>query len=273
MIATPETHIQVVVLGSGTSTGVPMIGCQCAVCQSVDSRDKRLRPSLLVRFGGYEVLIDTGPDLRQQALRAGMRRLDAILITHRHADHILGLDDVRPFNFVTRASVPLYASAEVLETIRHTFSYAFSEVQSLSSRPKIETHEIQQDDTVTIHGLEFYPIPVTHGDTACTGFRFGNVAYLTDFSAVPARSLAMLRDLDILFLDALRHKPHPTHSTVESSLKLAELLQPKRAYFTHISHDLSHAQTEDSLPPNVRLAYDGLTLESPWPMPLEEQRA
>lgn len=250
-----------------------MIGCQCDVCQSSDWRDKRLRPSLLVRFGSHEVLIDTGPDLRQQALRASMRRLDAILITHRHADHILGLDDVRPFNFVTRSSVPLYASSEVLETIRQTFSYAFSDVQSLSSRPKIETHEIRLDEPVDIRGLHFHPIPVIHGDTACMGFRFGNVAYLTDFSEIPAMSLAMLRDLDILFLDALRHKPHPTHSTVESSLKLAELLRPKRAYFTHISHDLSHTRTEALLPANVRLAYDGLTLESPWRLPSENQPA
>lgn len=272
MSATRETSIQVVVLGSGTSTGVPMIGCQCPVCLSPDPRDKRLRPSLLVRFGGYEVLIDTGPDLRQQALRAMMRRLDAVFITHRHADHILGLDDVRPFNFVTRSSVKLYASGEVLDTIRQTFAYAFNGAQSLSSRPKIETHEIHHEP-VSVHGLHFHPVPVIHGDTACMGFRFGNVAYLTDFSAVPDTSLSMLRNLDVLFLDALRHKPHPTHSTVESSLRLVEMLRPRRAYFTHISHDLSHAHTEETLPPYVRLAYDGLTLESCWQLPLEEHSA
>jgi len=270
---TPETSIQVVVLGSGTSTGVPMIGCECEVCQSGDPRDKRLRPSLLVRFGSREVLIDTGPDLRQQALRASMRRLDAILITHRHADHILGLDDVRPFNFVTRSSVPLYGSAEVLEAIRHAFAYAFSDAESLSSRPKIQLFEIRQDGPVNIHGLEFQPIPVIHGDTVCMGFRFGNVAYLTDFREVPETSLEKLQGLDILFLDALRHKPHPTHSTVESSLKLAEVLRAKRTFFTHISHDLSHAGTEASLPENIRLAYDDLTLESPWRLPSENQSA
>jgi phosphoribosyl 1,2-cyclic phosphate phosphodiesterase len=272
MTAMRETCIDVEVLGSGTSTGVPMIGCTCPVCLSADPRDQRLRPSLLVRFEGYEVLIDTGPDLRQQALRAGMKRLDAVLYTHSHADHILGLDDVRPFNFHSGGSVPIYASPDTLATIRHTFSYAFNGAKSLSSRPRIETHEIN-GEAIWIHGIHFLPIPVVHGNLPCTGFRFGNVAYLTDFNAVPEPSLAMLRNLDILFLDALRHRPHPMHSTVEESLRLVEMLRPKRAFFTHISHDLPHAHTEDTLPPNVRLAYDGLRLQSCWEVPAEEPSA
>lgn len=264
-----ETCIELTVLGSGTSTGVPMIGCDCPVCRSADPRDQRLRPSLLVRYDGYEVLIDTGPDLRQQALRARMKRLDAVLYTHSHADHILGLDDVRPFNFHSRGSVPIYALPETLGTIRHTFSYAFNGGVSLSSRPKVEMHEITEE-SIDIHGIHFHPVPVTHGDLNCIGFRFGNVAYLTDFKAIPDSSLCMLRNVDILFLDALRHKPHPTHSTVEESLRLVEMLHPRRTYFTHISHDLSHAQTEDTFPSYVRLAYDGLVLKSCWEVPVDE---
>jgi phosphoribosyl 1,2-cyclic phosphate phosphodiesterase len=263
MAASGEIEIEVIVLGSGTSVGVPMIGCTCPVCRSDDPRDQRLRPSLLVRYAGYEVLVDTGPDLRQQALRAGMQRLDAVLYTHSHADHILGVDDIRPFNFLAQRSIPIFGAEETLATIRRTFAYAFDGKPSQSSRPKLEP-QTMDGHPIDIHGLHFQPIPVVHGNLECYGFRFGNIAYLTDFSSIPETSLCMLRNLDIVFLDALRHKPHPMHSTVEESLKLVELLHPKSAYFTHISHDLPHALTEETLPPNVHLAYDGLTLGSPW---------
>ena len=262
MISSREIVIEVVVLGSGTSVGVPMIGCNCPVCRSEDPRDHRLRPSLLVRFEGFEVLIDTGPDLRQQALRAGMQRLDAVLYTHCHADHILGIDDIRPFNFLSQQSIPIHGSQQTLDCIRRTFAYAFDGRPSQSSRPKLEPQPLN-GKPIDIHGLHFQPIPVVHGNLACHGFRFGNIAYLTDFSSIPESSLCMLRNLDIVFLDALRHKPHPMHSTVEASLHLVEMLHPKQAYFTHVSHDLSHALTEETLPPNVHLAYDGLTLQSP----------
>jgi phosphoribosyl 1,2-cyclic phosphate phosphodiesterase len=215
------------------------------------------------------VLIDSGPDLRQQALRAGMTRLDAVLYTHSHADHILGLDDVRPFNFHSRGNVKIYGSPDTLATIRHTFSYAFNGAPSLSSRPRLETHEVN-GEPIAVAGLHFQPVPVVHGNLPCTGYRFGNVAYVSDFNSIPDSSLKMLGDLDILFLDALRHKPHPTHSTVEESLRLVEALQPKRAYFTHISHDLAHEETEAAFPANVRLAFDGLTLQSCWESPASE---
>lgn len=269
MAVSGSESIEVVVLGSGTSVGVPMIGCTCNVCRSENPKDKRLRPSLLVRFGGFEVLVDTGPDLRQQALRAGMQRLDAVFYTHSHADHILGVDDIRPFNFLAQRSIPIYGAEETLNCIRHTFAYAFDGRPSQSSRPKLEPLPLN-GKPVDIHGLHFLPVPVVHGNLACHGFRFGNIAYLTDFSSIPESSLCMLRNLDVIFLDALRHKPHPMHSTVEESLRLVELLHPKRAYFTHISHDLPHELTEETLPPNVHLAYDGLSLESKWTlMPAE----
>jgi phosphoribosyl 1,2-cyclic phosphate phosphodiesterase len=249
----------ILVLGSGTSVGVPMIGCNCKVCTSPDPRDKRLRPSVLLRLGDRRVLIDTTPDFRYQALRFGIDRLDAILYTHAHADHILGLDDVRPFNFMHRREIPIYASAEALETIERTFRYIFDKAPSESSRPRLTVH-IFPNEAILVGGLRIEPIRVAHGKGTAYGFRFGDCAYLTDHSDIPAESLERLQDLDVLFLDALRHNPHPTHSTVEESLHTVELLKPRRAYFTHISHDLMHATVEQRLPDHVRMAYDGLEI-------------
>jgi len=252
--------VRLTVLGSGTSVGVPTIGCSCRVCHSQDPRDRRLRPSVCLRWDGHTVVIDTGPDFRQQALTYGITHVDAVLFTHAHADHVLGLDDLRPFNFHQRGPIPVYASAETLEVIRRIFSYIFHDGPTESSRPKIETH-IFPDEPIVVHGLEFQPIPVKHGSGVCHGFRFGNHAYLTDHSEIPEESLALLEGVEVLFLDALRYKPHPTHSNVERSLKTVERLKPRAAYFTHISHDLEHARAESLLPEGVHLAYDGLDLE------------
>jgi phosphoribosyl 1,2-cyclic phosphate phosphodiesterase len=251
--------VAITVLGSGTSVGVPTIGCNCAVCQSEDPRDKRLRPSILVSYGGRSVLIDTTPDFRQQALRAKIERIDAILFTHSHADHILGLDDVRPFNFRQGGVIPIYGSAETLENIQNCFRYIFNSEKSESSRPRLRTN-VFDDQAIELFGLEFIPIRLEHGKGTVYGFRFGAAAYLTDHSEIPPESMERLRGLDVLFLDALRHRPHPTHSTVERSLGSVEQLAPKRAFFTHICHDLAHARTEETLPPHVRLAYDGLEI-------------
>jgi len=247
------------VLGSGTSVGVPTIGCGCAVCRSADPRDNRLRPSVLLRYSDRAVMIDTTPDLRVQALRAGMTHLDAILYTHAHADHILGLDDVRPFNYGRREPIPFYAAREAIETIRGTFRYIFDLPYSESSRPKVVTN-VLDGGPFDVFGLRFEPVPVFHGKALIHGFRFANVAYLTDHSDIPPESLDRLRGLDVLFLDALRHTSHPTHSTVERSLQTVELLKPEHAYFTHICHDLPHQATERELPAHVRLAYDGLEI-------------
>jgi phosphoribosyl 1,2-cyclic phosphate phosphodiesterase len=249
----------ILVLGSGTSVGVPMIGCRCRVCTSSDPRDKRLRPSVLLRLGDKRILIDTSPDFRYQALRHGIERLDAILFTHSHADHILGLDDVRPFNFMQRNDIPIYTSAESLEVIERTFQYVFDASPSQSSRPRLMPH-IFDDQTMNVAGISILPIRICHGKGTAYGFKFGDCAYLTDHSEIPPESQEKLTGLDVLFLDALRHNPHPTHSTVEESLRTVERLQPKRAYFTHISHDLLHAAVEAQLPENVRMAYDGLEI-------------
>jgi phosphoribosyl 1,2-cyclic phosphate phosphodiesterase len=252
--------IRITVLGSGTSVGVPTIGCDCRVCQSPDPRDKRLRPSILVSYDDHHVLIDTSPDFRAQALRAGFRRLDAVLYTHAHADHILGLDDLRPFNYRRTDQIPIYARPDALETIQRVFRYVFESVNDCGGGiPRIQA--IPLDDAgVDLFGLHFAPVPILHGNRTIVGFRFGGAAYLTDHSEIPAASLEMLRGLDVLFLDALRHVPHPTHSTVERSLAWVSELRPRNAYFTHICHDLLHEETNRSLPPQVQLAYDGLEI-------------
>ncbi len=253
-------ELVITVLGSGTSVGVPTVGCKCKVCLSADPRDKRLRPSVLISYQGRNVLVDTTPDFRYQALRAKIGRIDAVLYTHSHADHIMGLDDLRPFNFLQRELIPIYASRPHLAYLKSCFSYIFDDSPSESSRPRIVANEFEEGSVIDLFGLGFRPLRLAHGKGLSYGFRFGPVAYLTDHSDIPPESVNHLRDLDVLFLDALRHNPHPTHSTVTRSLQWVEELRPKRAYFTHISHDLGHERTEELLPPNVRLAYDTLSI-------------
>jgi phosphoribosyl 1,2-cyclic phosphate phosphodiesterase len=238
--------------------GVPTLGCHCAVCESRDPHDKRTRPSVLLEYDGRCVLIDTTPDFRTQAITARLDRLDAVVYTHGHADHILGLDDIRPYNIKQKGAIPIYASQETLGVLRRQFAYIFEGVPTESSLPGVELQAI--DGPFDLFGLKITPVPAMHGPQPVLGFRFSNTAYLTDFSAVPESSKALLRDLDDFILDALRYRPHPMHSTVDQSLALVQELRPKRAWFTHICHDLAHEQTNASLPENVRLAYDGLRL-------------
>jgi phosphoribosyl 1,2-cyclic phosphate phosphodiesterase len=254
--------LKITVLGSGTSVGVPTIGCHCAVCTSPDPRDNRLRPSVLVSYEGRNVLIDTTPDLRTQALRAKLEKLHAVIFTHAHADHIMGLDDVRPFNFRQRGAIPVFAAPETMASIRRSFPYIFDGAKKESNVPQIEPRPIE-GGPFDVLGLEFLPVAVLHGTQTIYGFRFGAAAYLTDHSGIPEESMERLRDLDVLFLDALRYKPHPTHSTVDDSIRTVERLRPRRAFFTHICHDLGHARAESLLPANIRLAYDGLEIQVP----------
>jgi phosphoribosyl 1,2-cyclic phosphate phosphodiesterase len=255
--------IRVTVLGSGTSMGVPSLGCHCAVCESKDPHDKRLRPSLLLSRRGQNVVIDTTPDFRTQGLRVGLDRLDAVLLTHCHADHILGFDDLRPFNFRQKSSIPVYGSADTFRVLRRVFAYVFDSKPTLSSVPSVELHEV--DGPFVLLGIPFVPVPLMHGEMEVLGFRFGRAAYMTDFSRLPESSVRLLEDLDDLILDALRDVPHPMHQTVEQALMLIDRLKPKRAWFTHIAHDLPHEATNERLRkagyPQVQLAYDGLELE------------
>jgi phosphoribosyl 1,2-cyclic phosphate phosphodiesterase len=256
-MATPP--VRITVLGSGTSVGVPTIGCHCAVCTSDDPRDKRLRPSVLLQYEGRNVLIDTTPDFRFQALRAKINHLDGVIFTHSHADHIMGLDDVRPFNFRQKGQIPIYAAPDTMAAIQRCFSYIFDGMKRESNVPQLDARLID-GSPFELFGLEFIPVPILHGRATIYGFRFGAAAYLTDHSDIPPESMALLRDLDVLFLDALRYKPHPTHSTVERSVKTADELKAGRTYLTHISHDLAHERAESLLPEHVRLAYDGLEI-------------
>ncbi|MFZ3216865.1 MAG: MBL fold metallo-hydrolase [Candidatus Acidiferrales bacterium] len=253
------TSLQLTVLGSGTSMGVPTLGCHCVVCDSTDAHDKRTRPSVLLAYGGHNVVIDTAPDFRAQAMREGIDRLDAVLYTHAHADHILGLDDIRPYNLKQGGVVPIYASRSAQETLRRQFAYVFDDAPTESSVPAVEMHTI--DGRFELFGLGITPVAAQHGSQPVLGFRFGKAAYLTDFSSVPDASKALLQGLDDFILDALRYTPHPMHSNVEQSLALVAELKPKRAWFTHICHDLGHAAANARLPNGVRLAYDGLKFE------------
>jgi phosphoribosyl 1,2-cyclic phosphate phosphodiesterase len=246
-------------LGTGTSTGVPTVTCHCKVCTSTDPRDQRTRPSLLVEFDGRAVLIDTTPDFRQQALREKMEQLDAVVFTHSHADHVLGLDDTRVFYFRQQVPLPVWADERSMHKLRQIFSYIFDETYAYGGVGKLDPHLIE--GPFELWGLKMIPVPVYHGDLPVLGFRFGRAAYVTDFSTIPETSLPLLEGLDVLVLDALRHKPHPTHSNLEQSLALVERLKPRQALFTHIAHELGHEETNAALPPHVQLAYDGQRVE------------
>lgn len=255
-------------LGSGTSMGVPTLGCTCAVCASAVSpegnpRNRRTRPSVLLSYSGRNVVIDTGPDFHAQAIRERLSRVDAVLYTHGHADHVLGMDDLRPLTFHHAEPVPLYADEPTASTIERVFDYTFRDLNRYPTSARVVLHRIPETPgySIELFGARFQRVPVCHGREIITGYRFGSAAYLTDISDIPEESVPLLQDLDVLILDALRRQAHPTHSNLENSIKLVERLKPKRAFFTHMSHDLDHDATNAALPPHIRLAYDGLQLQ------------
>lgn len=252
---------RVTVLGSGTSHGVPMIGCTCAVCRSADPRDRRTRPSIHVAVDdGPSILIDTSTDLRMQALTCSVTRVDAILFTHSHADHIMGMDDVRRFNAVKGGPIPAYADERTAGDLRRAFSYVFNPSNEKGGGiPQVNLTTITSRFNVESVGVQ--PVPIFHGSRPILGFRLGSFAYLTDCNRLADEAWKILEGVDVLILDALRHRPHPTHFTVAEALDVVSRLKPRQAYFTHICHDLPHAATNQSLPPGVALAYDGLTFD------------
>lgn len=266
MSRTPHTidfRGEMILLGTGTSVGVPAIGCGCKVCQSTDSRNKRTRCSVAFGLPEGNLLIDTSPDLRQQLLREGIGIIHAVAFTHEHADHIFGLDDLRLFQFYLDAPLPLYCEESVERRLRHSFDYAFvsDEQTHVGAIPRLEFERITTDP-FTVLGARLQPIRLHHGPRfEVLGFRIGNVAYCTDTNHIPDESLARLEGLDVLILDALRRRPHVTHFSLDEAVAIAEKLKPKRAFFTHVSHELDFASTNASLPPNMELAYDGQRIQ------------
>lgn len=250
---------RVTMLGSGTSSGVPVIGCSCPVCSSTDPRNRRLRASVRLELAGGTVLVDTSPDLREQALRSGLDRLDAILFTHAHADHLFGLDDVRIFNFRQRAAIPCFGSPATLERVRTAFSYVFEEGQEGGGKPQLELRPV--NGPFELLGARVVPVPVWHGSLPVLGYRIDGFAYVTDVNRIPEESYPLLAGLEVLILGALRYRPHPTHFSIGEAVAVAARIGARRTFFTHLAHDVDHAAPALPLPPGVAFGHDGLELD------------
>ncbi len=258
--AHPISPPYLVVLGCGTSTGVPMIGCKCPVCTSSDPRNHRTRTGVAVVTGTGNLLIDTPPELRLQLVREQIDSAEAVLYTHSHADHVLGLDDLRIFGYRRKASLPLYCEPEVQGHLRRMFAYAFDqEKETLHSRPMIHFENLG-NDPLELLGLTIQPIPLIHGETRVLGFRIGNVAFCTDCNAIPAGSEQLLQGLEVLILDALHEHSHPTHFSISEAIEVIGRLRPGEAYLTHLSHQVDYAKTSARLPEGIHLAHDGLKI-------------
>ncbi|MDI9383991.1 MAG: MBL fold metallo-hydrolase [Verrucomicrobiota bacterium] len=255
-------------LGTGTSAGVPMIGCTCPVCTSTDPRDDRSRPSVMLEYIGddgrlWRWLIDTAPELRLQMIRHQVMQVDGVFYTHNHADHIFGIDDLRRFNAVMGEPVKVFAEAEVLRWMRSTFRYVFEPELNVNQSfiPNLALNVIAPGHPVELGGQEWLPVRLMHGRLPILGFRVGGMAYCTDCSEIPDATIPFLEGLDLLVIDALRYREHPTHLSVDQALAWVERLRPRRALFTHIAHEISHAELSSRLPAGVGLAYDGLVIE------------
>lgn len=260
--------MEIVILGSGTSHGVPMIGCDCAVCRSVNPRNKRLRPSILVRNDGGAILVDTTPELRLQALANDVRRVDAVLMTHSHADHIFGMDDLRRFNDMTDAEIPVYGDERTLADIRRIYEYIFKPTQAGGGKPRLTLHPVAPQ--FELLGLQIQSFHVLHGNLPVTAYRFDRpaganrpalrAAYVTDVSHIPDDALLRLENLDLLLLDAVQFEPHPTHFGLYQALDVIAQVKPRHALLTHLSHHFDHDAVNAQLPENVALAFDGMRI-------------
>jgi len=249
--------MNIVLLGTGTSFGVPIAACDCPTCTSDDPRDRRCRTGVYIEHAGHGILIDTPPELRLQCLEHGVNRVDAVFYTHAHADHVMGLDDLRRFNWLRRASIPCYASPETVEVLRRRFDYAFDrDPDSPASAPWLDLETL----TAPVHrfGMDVVPVPVLHGEWPVYGYRIGPFAFLTDLNRIPDESRPLLEGLEVLVLDALRRAPHPTHFSLGEAVEEAARIGAKRTYFTHMTHELKHAETDATLPDGMALAHDGL---------------
>jgi phosphoribosyl 1,2-cyclic phosphate phosphodiesterase len=251
------------ILGSGTSQGVPAIGCDCPTCRSDDPRDRRLRPSALFSVSGRALLVDLSADFRQQMLAHDIRRIDAVLMTHHHFDHIGGFDDLRQYNYLQGGSMRIFGLRETLDEMRHTFRYAFGgAVQTGGGLPSAELIEIEGDRPFEVDGVTVQPVPVKHGVLDILGYRVDGVAYLTDVSAIPDASRPLLRGLDALVLNALRHRPHPTHLHLDAAIAEARRIGARRTWFTHIAHNILHARDAALLPEDMDFSYDGQMIQT-----------
>ena len=251
--------MQITFLGTGTSHGVPVIGCECATCMSDDFKNKRYRSSIYIELEDSSLLIDTPPELRLQLLDNNIRKIDAVLFTHPHADHLMGFDDLRGINRLQRSSIPCYGNSMTIKEIERVFSYIFNPIQIGGGVPEVTLHRVNTD--FEIDGNIINPIPIKHGDLDILGYRIGKFAYITDCSYIPESSFALLDGIELLVIDALRYRPHSTHMNIEQALKVVNRLGVSKAYFTHLSHDLEHNKVNSELPDYVQLAYDGLKVE------------
>lgn len=245
-------------MGTGTSHGVPMIACNCSVCTSDNPRNNRTRSSILISDNGHNILIDAATEFRLQCIRNNVRRLDAVLLTHPHADHVFGLDDVRRFNWLQRKEIPIYGREDTLKTVRNIFSYVFNDEHPQGSKPLISLNIINRN--LNLFNLHIIPIDVSHGSEKVTGYRIGRFAYITDVSAISESSMEKLKGLDVLVIGALRYTAHPKHFTITQATEIAKELKPKQTFLTHLAHEVEHEKANSELPPEVRLAYDGLEI-------------